>query len=177
MMSPTGAGAAVITNSIRASIIVEPVPGKENFGTYRFIGAKRGSRCGAGWTRGESGCYERFFKHTSEPGLLMWEDADPVAKEEKPTKNLNKLMDDIFELIPKDRQKGKIDIEVYARQTLKVGANQVQKCLQALQERGLIFSWTLPKQTGGRGAPPTGWCQREQPPEDHSPKKTSRTKK
>src|SRR4029077_11834132 len=131
-----------------------------------------GSRCGANWTRGESGCYERFFKHASEPGLLMSEDADPVVKEEKPAKNLNKLMDDIFELVPKDRPRGKTDLEVTARQTLKVGANQVQKCLQALQERGLIFSWTLPKQTGGRGAPPTGWCQREQPVEDPPPKKT-----
>lgn len=172
-----GAGAAGITNSIRASIIMDPVPGKENVGTYRFIGAKRGGRCGAGWTRGESGCHERFFKHTTEPGLLMWEDAEPVVREGKKAVDVNALMDKILALVPKDGMKGKADIEMEARQTFGAGRDQVRDCLRALQERGLIFTWKLPKPKGaGPGSSPQGWSRSEQS-EEAVPKDRQRTKK
>jgi hypothetical protein len=170
-----GAGTAGITNSIRAAIVMEPVPGKEHAGTYRFIGSKRGSRCGDTWVRGESGLHEKFFKHCSEPGLLFWEDAEPVVKKAKDNVNLSKLLDDIYNLVPLKSAKGKADLETEIQQKLNIGRDRAKECLKVLFEREAIYAWTFPKPAGTRGGPsPQGWSRTEQVGEEETAKRASR---
>ena len=149
------AGGWIITANARAKILIKSTkePGK-----YRFVASKRGNRLD--WPRGESGLPERFFKHSDEPDVLMWEDAGPVAKEDRRKKS-DPGLDAVFTLVPVIDPEGKPSVEYAVQTKFDIGETKAKKLLQVLFEQERIFSWTMPR-IKKEGRVPEGWCRRPQ---------------
>ncbi|MDO9542078.1 MAG: DnaB-like helicase N-terminal domain-containing protein [Kiritimatiellia bacterium] len=131
----SGAGSALATNWARAIIVIDPC--KDNDRLYRFIAAKRGWR--TGWQdKNEQSTMFRYFKHSSERGVIFWEDANEDEVAATITSKKNPL--DIIELMPPTGAIPKDELLSKA-QIAGIGKNKARKFISELLEDKSIFEW------------------------------------
>jgi len=95
-----GAGAADITNAMRAILVQEPT-GKT--GVYKLIGAKRGYRLGWVDEFSREARTEQYISWGSN-GTIWWKlaDEDEIAGCEKPKSKKEAPLEEVVKLVPKD---------------------------------------------------------------------------
>lgn len=144
-----GAGAAVLTNWARAYIVIDPC--KDALGVYRFIAAKRGKRTGWPTT-------ERYFAHSTEPGQLLWREANrdqiALAKEES-----KKDESDLLTLIPQMDPISQESLIKKAKQ-IGIGRDKTIRFTKILLDQGEIHVRKIPRIGVKAGV---GYAQREEP--------------
>jgi len=151
-----GAGCAKIVNVARAILAIKPLD--DELKVFRFIAAKRGQRIGAEW----EGHFERYFAHSSEPGLLRWEEAtaEQIAKAtggsgKFKTVDLDKALSHVPLLDPEHTPLVISKIQA----ACKVGEKKAKAALNQLLHAGKVFVHELPRNSAHRGRPPEGICR------------------
>jgi hypothetical protein len=152
-----GAGAAIITNWARAYLTIDPT---DVSGVFRFIAAKRGKRIGYD-------TWERFFKHSTIPGIMRWEEAseDEITMAKQTSKG-SKVVDSdkLLKLVPVlDPEKKGILIQKGMGAT-GCGRDAVKAQFDILESEDKIFSRSIPNPNGGRGF--AGWAKTPEPSPD-----------
>jgi hypothetical protein len=144
-----GAGAAVLTNWARGYIVIDPC--KDATGVYRFIAAKRGKRTGWPTT-------ERYFAHSTEPGQLLWLEAnrDQIALAKEKSK---KDKSDLLTLIPPLDPISQVSLFEKAKQ-MGIGKHKVRDFVAILIEEEKIFQWKI-RRIGVKSG--VGYAQRKEP--------------
>jgi hypothetical protein len=149
-----GAGAATLTNWARAYLVIDPCEGAS--GVFKFIAAKRGKRIG--WSN-KITCFEKFFRHSKEPGVILWEPADPdeisAAQSGSGTKSVDK--EKLLSLVPVLDPILKGTLIDKATRSLGVGIHKVKAAMNELELERKVFTRRIPNPNGSRSL--AGWAK------------------
>ncbi len=129
-----GAGAADLSNWVRAIIVIDAVDAKA--GLYRFIAAKRGYRTGWEDPVGVR-VFERCFKHAREPGVIRWDEADSGEVAAATSKKAQKTPDDLLALVPADGTIEKAMLLALASQA-GIGENKARGFIKLLVDQNRL---------------------------------------
>ena len=148
-----GSGAATLTNWARSYLVIDPCEGSP--GVYRFIAAKRGKRIG--WSDREP-CFEKYFRHSRDPGVILWEAADQseIVQAESTVRTVNP--DRLLELVPMLDPALKETFYQDAAKRLGVGINKIESAMKQLEFAGKVFTRKIPNPSG-KGKKFTGWAR------------------
>lgn len=161
-----GSGCATMTNWARAYLVFEPID--DACQTFKFVAAKRGGRIG--W----DGERVRYFKHSSNPGILRWERAadEEVEQARKSKKNvrskedwekdLDNQIDRCMEHIPSTGAILKSEFERKVMEVIRRGERYARAIIKDMASKGMIHTWKLEKTSLKRGAAPEGWSRTSQ---------------
>jgi hypothetical protein len=149
-----GAGAATLTNWARAYIVIDPCEGAS--GVFKFIAAKRAKRIG--WSDREP-IFEKFFRHSKEPGVILWEpaDRDEVATAQSGFRGKSVDKEKLLALVPMIDPVLKDSLTENATKNLGVGINKIKATMRELELEGKVFSRSIPNPNGGRAY--AGWAK------------------
>jgi AAA domain len=161
-----GSGAATLTNWARAYLTIDRCDSQP--GAYRFIAAKRGQRIGWADDAGKP-VFERFFRHSNSPGVILWEaiDEKDVPKANSKFKAVNP--DQLLALVPLLDPELKTAFEQMASQKLQIGRDKIQAGMQQLELAGKVFRRTIPNP--GKGRSFAGWAK--MPPSEEQDREVS----
>jgi hypothetical protein len=136
-----GAGCAGITNWARAILAIKPET--EDMMVFRFIAAKRGQRIGEEW----EGAFEKYFAHSSVPGVMRWEEAtaEQIAKASA-TKSKAKFadLDKVIKCVPLVDPELKTTVRDRVQQKCGLARDRAVAALNELCVSGRIFERTIP---------------------------------
>jgi hypothetical protein len=134
-----GAGCATITNWARAILVIKPEG--DQVKVFRFIAAKRGLRIGEGW----NGSSEKYFAHSSIPGLLRWEEASAEQKQlilkARPAPRDSKgpsLQEVVGKCLSRLEWKNKEQFILAAKQHCDIGRDRADTFLKAAIQQSLL---------------------------------------
>jgi hypothetical protein len=152
-----GAGAATLTNWARAYLVIDQCEGTN--GIYKFIAAKRGKRIG--WSHREP-CYEKFFRHSQERGVILWEPADKeeVSAAQAKSKTVDK--EKLLALVPLIDPILKKTLIANATAKLRVGINKIETAMAELELARKVFTRSIPN-PNPKGRPFAGWAKTPEP--------------
>jgi hypothetical protein len=150
-----GAGCAGITNWARAILVIKPET--QDMKVFRFIAAKRGQRIGEEW----EGNFEKYFAHSSVPGVLLWEEASAlqIAKATAAKSKANFAdLDKVIECVPLIDPELKTTVLSRVRQKCSLSRDAAVAALNELCVNGRIFHRTIPNPKPKVRAF-AGWCR------------------
>ncbi len=141
-----GAGAAAMTNWARAIMVIDPL---SDGSTFKFIGAKRGSRIG--W-KNEDGKMEliRLFAHAKESGAIYWRE---LSKEEESVALSDSLKtkgkavppkdEEVISLLPQYEKTPKSSFQNKIQSHFRIGEKKAFELIKRLVDEEKIFVHTI----------------------------------
>lgn len=131
------AGCAAIANWTRSMLVVIPIKDQEKL--FKFVAAKRGARIGVAW----EGKLERYFQHSTVPGLLRWEPASQeqkksVQREKTKQKKNHTTHEVVLKCLDLIEWKNKAQFRIAAKNLLDIGINAADDHLDAAVHESLI---------------------------------------
>ena len=131
------AGCAAIANWTRSMLVVIPIKAQEKL--FKFVAAKRGARIGDAW----EGKLERYFQHSTVPGLLRWEPASQeqkksVQREKAKAKKTYTTREVVMKCLDLIEWKNRPQFHIEAKIQLDMGKNTADDYLDAALHESLI---------------------------------------